>query len=313
VVSEVLESNGSSSMASVCASSLSLMDAGVPIREPVAGVSVGLVYEGPTRYATLTDIQGLEDHAGHMDFKVAGTREGINALHLDMKVQGLPTQVLTEALLQAKDARLEILDLMAQAIGEPRTVLSKYAPRMFMVQINREKIGQLIGPGGKMIRALQADYEVEIDVEDDGTVLVFGKDSEKAEKCRDTIAAMTREVKIGEIFTGKVISTTAFGAFVELLPGQDGLVHISQLAWEHVKKTEDVVKPGDEITVKVIDIDDQGKVRLSRKEMLPRPEGAVDEPEGHSGGSRGSGGRSGGGGDRSGGGRGGAYMRDKKR
>ncbi len=271
LVSEVLESNGSSSMASVCASSLSLMDAGVPIKKAVAGVSIGLIYEGPDRYATLTDIQGLEDHAGHMDFKVAGTRDGINALHLDMKVQGLPTAVLEQALEQAKRARLQILDIMDQVLSAPRPHLSAYAPRMHCIKIDPEKIGLLIGPGGRTIRGLQDKYDVEIDVADDGTVTVFGRDGEKVQQCHDAIDEMMRDIQVGEVYNAKVISTVPFGAFVELLPGREALLHISHLAWEHVNKTEDVLKVGDEIPVKVIEVDDDGKVRVSRKELLPRP------------------------------------------
>ncbi len=310
LVSEVLESNGSSSMASVCAASLSLMDAGVPIREPVAGVSVGLVYEGPERYATLTDIQGLEDHAGHMDFKVAGTRAGINALHLDMKVQGLPTEILREALVQAREARMQILDIMEEAIAAPRTELSPYAPRMEAIKIDREKIGLIIGPGGKVIRGFQDEYEVEIDVEDDGMVMIFGQDAEKVDKCRDAILEMTREIEVGEVFTARVVSTVPFGAFVELVPGREALLHISHLAWEHVDKTEDVVKVGDEVQVKVIEVDDEGKVRVSRKELLPRTGGGG----GRSGGDRGN---RGGGGSRNRRDereeRGQPYTRDKRR
>ena len=277
LVSEVLESNGSSSMASVCGSTLALMDAGVQITAPVAGVALGLVYESDDNYALLTDIQGLEDHAGQMDFKVAGTRAGINALQLDMKVPGLSSAILTEALQQAKEARLQILDAMAEVLPYPRTDLSRYAPRMLTLHIPVSFIGAVIGPGGKNIRGLQTQYDVEIDIEDDGTVFVFGTDGEKAEQAYEYIRQMTREIEIGEVFTGKVISTTAFGAFVEIAPGREGLVHISHLAWEHVNRTEDVLKPGDEVKVKVIDIDDDGKIRLSRKELLPRPSHSSDD------------------------------------
>ncbi len=294
LVSEVLESNGSSSMASVCGATLALMDAGVQITAPVAGIAVGLIYESEDNYALLTDIQGIEDHAGHMDFKVAGTRGGINALHLDMKVAGLPPAILTEGLQQAREARLQILDAMAEALPYPRTELSRYAPRMYTLQIPRDTIGTLIGPGGKHVRQLQDTYEVEIDIEDDGTVFVFGTDGEKAERAYEYIREMTREVEIGEVFTGKVVSTTAFGAFVEIVPGREGLVHISHLAWEHVNRTEDVLKAGDEVKVKVIDIDDEGKIRLSRKELLPRSDNHSDSDK-----------------RRGGSGRGRAYSRDK--
>jgi polyribonucleotide nucleotidyltransferase len=322
LVSEVLESNGSSSMASVCASTLSLMDAGVPIKAPVAGISVGLIYESEDRFACLTDIQGLEDFCGHMDFKVAGTRTGINAIHLDMKVQGLPTSVLRCALDQARQARLSILDLIVETLPYPRTELSPHAPRMVALSIDREKIGLVIGPGGKNIRGLQDQFEVQIDVEDDGTVLIFGVDAALVEGARKQISDMTRGVEIGEVFEGRVTSTTGFGAFVELMPGREGLVHISHLAWEHIDKTEDVCKIGDMMQVKVIDVDDEGKIRLSRKELLPRPPGGGGgERSGGGGGDRGRGGPSRGGGGgrppRAGGGDGepgsGSYFREKKR
>jgi len=283
VVSEVLESNGSSSMASVCGATLALMDAGIKIEAPVAGVALGLIYQSEDKYAILTDIQGLEDHAGHMDFKVAGTRQGINALQLDMKVPGLSPKTLQEALHQAQEARRQILDVMAEALPYPREQLSPYAPRMFSLKINPEKIGLLIGPGGKQIRKLQEQYEVKIDVEDDGTVLIFGENGELAENCRTSIHDLTREVEVGEIFTGKVVSTTAFGAFVEIMPGRDGLVHISELAHRRVEKTEDVCKVGDEMRVKVIEVDSEGKVRLSRKALEPREDSVRS---GDSGGSR---------------------------
>ena len=305
LVSEVLESNGSSSMASVCASTLCLMDAGVPIKAPVAGISVGLIYESEERFACLTDIQGLEDFCGHMDFKIAGTRTGINAIHLDMKVQGLPTNVLRTALTQAKQARLQILDLITEALPYPRAELSAYAPRMVSVSIDREKIGMVIGPGGKNVRAIQETYEVQIDINDDGTVLIFGVDAEKVEGARKQIADMTRGVEIGEVFEGIVTSTTGFGAFVELMPGREGLVHISHLAWEHIDRTEDICRVGDQMQVKVIDVDDDGKIRLSRKELLPKPAGLPDRPERPSGGGGGDRGGRGGGGSRGGSGGGG--------
>ncbi len=275
LVSEVLESNGSSSMAAVCGSTLALMDAGIQIKAPVAGIAVGLVYEDEDNYALLTDIQGLEDHVGAMDLKVAGSRAGVTALQLDMKVPGLSAAILAEGLAQAREARLHILDAMAEAIAYPRQEMSQYAPRMFAVQIKPDQIGMIIGPGGKNIRGMEDKYEVDIDIEDDGTVFVFGENAEKAEQARDEIKEMTREIEVGEVITGKVVSTTTFGAFVEVAPGRDGLVHISELAHEHVAKTEDVVKVGDEVKVKVIDIDAEGKIRLSRKVLLDSPPGGA--------------------------------------
>jgi len=275
LVSEVLESNGSSSMASVCGSTLALMDAGIQIKAPVAGIAVGLVYEDEDNYALLTDIQGLEDHVGAMDLKVAGSRAGVTALQLDMKVPGLSAAILAEGLAQAREARLHILDTMAETIAYPRQEMSQYAPRMFALHIKPDQIGMVIGPGGKNIRGMEEKYEVDIDIEDDGTVFVFGEDAEKAEQARDEIGQMTREIEVGEVITGKVVSTTTFGAFVQIAPGRDGLVHISELAHEHVAKTEDVVNVGDEVKVKVIGIDDEGKVRLSRKALLDAPPGGA--------------------------------------
>ena len=300
VVCEVLESNGSSSMASVCATTLALLDAGIKLKAPVAGIAMGLIYQDDDNWAVLTDIQGLEDHAGHMDFKVSGTRTGVNALQLDMKVPGIKTEIMRAALEQAREARLQILDVMESAIPTAREDLSKYAPRMFSLKIDPEKIGMVIGPGGKNIRRLQDTYETKIDMEDDGTVLVFGEDSEKAEACRTAIYDMTRDVEVGEIFEGKVVSTTTFGAFVELIPGRDGLVHISQLAPYRVEKTEDVAKVGDMMRVKVIEVDSEGKVRLTAKDV---DSDVIPEPRERSGGG-GRGGRGGGGGGR--GGRGGS-------
>ncbi len=273
LVSEIIESNGSSSMAAVCGSTLALMDAGVPISAPVAGVSVGVVYESPERYALLTDIQGLEDQLGSdMDFKIAGTREGVNAIHLDMKTPGLPKQVLWEALQQACIARLHILDIMAEALPYPRAELSPYAPRIFMMEVDRDKIGLIIGPGGKTIRRIQEECDVDIDVEDDGRVFIAAQTEEGARKAREQIHELVRELAVGDILAGRVVRTTPFGAFVEVGPGKEGLIHISHLAWEHVNRTEDVVREGDEIQTKVIDIDEEGKIRLSLKELQPRPQ-----------------------------------------
>lgn len=267
VVSEVLESNGSSSQASVCGSTLALMDAGVPIKKPVAGIAMGLV-KGEKDYTILTDIQGLEDHFGDMDFKVAGTRDGITALQMDIKVTGISREILTEALEQAKKARLFILDKMAQAIAEPRKELSPYAPRMITMQIDPEKIRDVIGPGGKIIRSIIADTGVEIDIQDDGTVYIASMDVAAADKAVKRINDLTREVQVGEIYDGTVTRIAKFGAFVEILPGKEGLVHISKLANERVANVEDVVNIGDEIKVKVVEIDQQGRINLSRKALL---------------------------------------------
>jgi polyribonucleotide nucleotidyltransferase len=267
LVSEVLSSNGSTSMASTCASTLSLMDAGVPIKSPVSGVAMGLVTE-EDRYAILTDIQGLEDALGDMDFKVAGTRDGITALQMDIKTRGLRYEILEEALAQAYEGRLFILDRMLETISEPRPDLSPYAPRIITVQIDPEKIGKIIGPGGKTIRAIQEETGVKIDIEEDGTVFIASADGEGSQRAIQMVEALTEEAEIGRIYTGRVVRTTDFGAFVEILPGTDGLVHISQLADYRVPSVEDVVQVGDEIMVMVIDIDSEGKIRLSRQAVL---------------------------------------------
>jgi polyribonucleotide nucleotidyltransferase len=267
LVSEVLASNGSTSQASVCASTLALMDAGVPIKAPVAGIAMGLVKEG-NRYAVLTDIQGMEDHLGDMDFKVAGTSKGINALQMDLKTKGISPEILKEALTQAREARLVLLDKMTAVINESRPELSPYAPRITLVKIDPEKIGAVIGPGGKMIRSITAETGAKVDVEEDGTVYVASTDGPSAEKAVQMIRKLTEEPEIGKIYTGKVVRTKDFGAFVEILPGTDGLVHISQLADYHVRSTEDVVKVGDEIMVMVIDIDNDGRIKLSRQAVL---------------------------------------------
>ncbi|MBC7234335.1 MAG: polyribonucleotide nucleotidyltransferase [Chloroflexi bacterium] len=267
VVSEVLSSNGSTSMASTCASSLALADAGVPIREPVAGIAMGVITE-EDRFAVLTDIQGLEDHLGDMDFKVAGTRNGVTAIQLDIKISGLKWEIIEETLARAKEARLKILDVMNACISAPRAELSGYAPRIQTLHIPVDKIGALIGPGGKTIRSIIEETGVTIDVEDDGTVLVASTDGESAKRAIQRISDITAEPEIGRVYTGKVVRITDFGAFVEFLPNQDGLVHVSQLADYRVEKVEDVVKVGDEIMVMVIDIDDQGRVKLSRQAVL---------------------------------------------
>jgi polyribonucleotide nucleotidyltransferase len=266
VISEVLESNGSSSMASVCASTLALMDGGVPIKAPVAGVAMGLVKEGDD-YVILSDIQGLEDHMGDMDFKVAGTADGITALQMDMKITGVSAQLLQEALEQAKAGRLQILEILRGAIAEPRAEVSDYAPRVEVIKIPKDKIGMLIGPGGKTINALQEQFGVNISVEDDGTVFVAGEGSISRDAA-SAINGMMKDVEAGEIYTGKVVKTTNFGAFVELTPGRDGLVHISRLApgRQRVERVEDVVNEGDRIKVRVLEIDKQNRISLEKLE-----------------------------------------------
>jgi polyribonucleotide nucleotidyltransferase len=267
IISEVLESNGSSSMASVCGSTLALMDGGVPVKAPVAGVAMGLVKEGDD-YVILSDIQGLEDHMGDMDFKVAGTRDGITALQMDMKITGVSAQLLKEALDQAKRGRLEILDIMREAIAEPRPEISDYAPRVETLQIPTDKIGLLIGPGGKTINALQDEYGVSISVENDGTVFVAGVEGVSVKNALSAINAMTKDVESGDIYTGKVVKTTNFGAFVELMPGRDGLIHISRLApgRQRVERVEDVISEGDRVKVRVLDIDKQNRISLEKLE-----------------------------------------------
>jgi polyribonucleotide nucleotidyltransferase len=267
VVSEVLSSNGSSSMASVCGSTLSLMDTGVPIKAPVAGVAMGLIKEGD-RHAVLTDIQGLEDHLGNMDFKVAGTKKGITAIQMDIKLKGLSSEIMSEALEQAKAARLHIMDEMLKTIQQPREDLKNHVPRMQSIRIPVDKIGAVIGPGGKTIRDIQEQTGASIDVDDDGLVFIASDDGESARIARERIEMLTATPEVGRIYTGKVVGVKNFGAFVEILPGTDGLVHISQLETHHVKSVEDVVDYGDEITVMVTDITKDGKIRLSRQAVL---------------------------------------------
>ncbi len=321
LVSEALSSNGSTSMASVCGSTLALMDAGVPIKAPVAGIAMGLITDGDVtsaglRYAILSDIQGLEDHLGDMDFKVAGTEHGINALQMDIKIHGLTYQILEEALAQARIGRLFIMGKMLAVLPESRRSLSAFAPRILTTHIDPEKIGKVIGPGGKMIRGLQDQYKVKIDIDDDGSVFVSGAEGVGAEQALAEIEKMTEEIKIGRIYTGKVVRIEAYGCFVEIAPGQDGMVHISQLADYRVPSVEDVVQMGDEITVMVTDIDPAGKIRLSRQAVLEgwTPEEARSRDRQGSGGS--GGGRPGGapGGNRGGfGGRGGDRDRGSDR
>lgn len=267
LVSEVLESNGSTSQASICASTLAMMDAGVPLKAPVAGIAMGLV-KSNEHYTILTDIQGMEDHLGDMDFKVAGTAKGVTALQMDIKIEGLSREILEEALQQAKVGRMHILDHMLSVIAEPRTELSEYAPKIITMTINPDKIRDVIGPSGKQINKIIEETGVKIDIEQDGTVFISSVNQEMNEKAKKIIEDIVREVQVDEIYVGKVKRIEKFGAFVELFSGKDGLVHISELALERVGKVEDVVKIGDEIEVKVIEIDKQGRVNLSRKVLL---------------------------------------------
>ncbi|MCR4440917.1 MAG: polyribonucleotide nucleotidyltransferase [Peptococcaceae bacterium] len=276
LVSEVLESNGSTSMASVCGSTLSLMDAGVPIKAPVAGVAMGLIKEGE-HYSILTDIQGMEDALGDMDFKVAGTKKGVTAIQMDIKIPGIDRNILRDALEQARKGRLFIMEKMLSVIAEPRPDLSPYAPRIITTTIDPEKIREVIGPGGKTIKKIIENTGVKIDIEDDGRVFIAAVDVEAGKKALRIIEDLTRDVEVGKIYIGKVNRITGFGAFVEILPGKEGLVHISHLAEERVGKVEDVVSVGDEILVKVTEIDRQGRINLSRKEALRQQKSGLQE------------------------------------
>jgi polyribonucleotide nucleotidyltransferase len=267
LVSEVLSSNGSSSMASVCGSTLALMDTGVPIKAPVAGVAMGLIKEGD-RYTVLTDILGSEDHLGDMDFKVAGTQKGITALQMDIKTKGITSQIMSEALEQAQQARLSILEKITDTIAQPRPDLKPHAPRITVVHIPVDKIGAVIGPGGKVIRSIQEETGAKIDIGEDGSVFIATADGESARRAVERVEALTETPVIGRIYTGRVVRVTDFGAFVEILPNIDGMVHISQLDSERIEKVEDVARLGDELTVMVTGIDDQGKIRLSRQAVL---------------------------------------------
>ena len=278
IVSDILESNGSSSMASICGGSLALFDAGVPYPAAVAGVAMGLIKEG-AKYAILTDILGTEDHLGDMDFKVAGTDQGITSIQMDIKIHGLDLEIMRQALAQAKEGRLHILGEMAKALAEPRADLSPYAPRIVTINISPEKIGDLIGPKGKTIRGIQDETGAEITVDDTGLVTIAAVGGDALQRAKEMIKALTIEPEIGATYEGTVKNTTAFGAFVEILPGTEGLVHISELQHGRTEKTEDVVKRGDRVKVKVIDRDERGKMRLSMKALLPRPEGMPEEPE----------------------------------
>ena len=271
VVSEVLSSNGSSSQASVCGSTLSLLDAGVPIKAPVAGIAMGLIKDDD-RVAILSDIQGMEDFLGDMDFKVAGTTEGISAIQMDIKIHGIDKAILERALEQARLGRLHILDKMNEAISEPRSEMSKYAPRVIKTKIDPEKIRDIIGPGGKTINKIIAETDVKIDIEDNGEIFITANNMEQGDKAIKIIEEIVKEVEVGEIYVGRIVRITSFGAFVEVLPGKEGLVHISQMAKERIGKVEDLFKVGDEIVVKVIEIDKQGRINLSRKAALAADE-----------------------------------------
>jgi polyribonucleotide nucleotidyltransferase len=329
VVSDILESNGSSSMASVCGGTLSLMDAGVPISDPVAGVSIGLVKEPDGRYALLTDIIGDEDHYGDMDFKIAGTQHGITGIQLDLKIAGISEEIIQNTLAQAREARMEILRAMLSCIDRPRESISIHAPRLIQIRINPDKIGLLIGPGGKNIRRMEAETGATIEIEDDGTVTVASVNAAGAEKAAEQVRLLTEEVQVGKIYNGRVTSIKDFGAFIEILPGREGLCHISELADGYVEHVSDVCNIGDELQVKVILVDEQDRVKVSRKAVLREQGGGGEEPVGgapegppprreprgdrgdrggrgghHGGGRRGHGGRGGHGGGH-GGGRGG--------
>ena len=268
IVSEILESNGSSSMATVCSGSLALMDAGVPVKSACAGVAMGLITDGK-RTAILTDILGTEDHLGDMDFKVAGTRDGVTSIQMDIKVERLDWKVISEALEKARKARIHILDIMQEAMAEPRAQLSKYAPRILTIQIRPDKIGDLIGPKGKTIRGIQEQTGAQINVEDTGLVTISGV-GEAAERARDMVSGLMQEPEVGKVYEGVVKSTTAFGAFVEIIPGIEGLLHISELQHGRTEKTEDVVKKGDHLKVKLLEVDERGRMRLSRKALIEK-------------------------------------------
>jgi len=267
IVSDILESNGSSSMATVCGGSLSLMDAGVPVKDSIAGIAMGLVKED-NNYKILTDILGVEDHLGDMDFKVAGTREGVTAIQMDMKTQGIDFTLLEEALMKARDARCRILDAMSNCISKPKPDLSPYAPRIITITVEKEKIRDIIGPGGKIIRKIIEETGAKVDIEDDGVVTIASVDQKAGELALERVKEITVGPEVGKTYWGTVKSITNFGAFLEFLPGKEGLVHISELAEGRVKRVEDVLRMGDRIKVKLIGIDNLGRVKLSRKAAL---------------------------------------------
>jgi polyribonucleotide nucleotidyltransferase len=264
IVSDILESNGSSSMASVCGGSLALFNAGVPVKSSCAGVAMGLI-KSADDYVILTDIMGLEDHIGDMDFKVAGTRKGITALQMDIKVSGITIKIISDAIKRARQDRLFILDKMDSVIPAPSNSISSYAPRMITMSIPQDKIGDLIGPGGKNIRKIQEDNNVKIDIEENGKVFITGFDFTGVDSAKEYIESLTVEVKIGKVYNAKIVKIMTFGAFAEILPGKEGLIHISQLSEQRVKRVEDIVKEGDEVKVKVIEIDNHGRINLSIK------------------------------------------------
>jgi polyribonucleotide nucleotidyltransferase len=282
VVSEIFESNGSSSMASVCGGTLSLMDAGVPIKSPVAGIAMGLISDGPltdskTRIAVLSDILGDEDHLGDMDFKVCGTKKGITAIQMDIKIAGLSREVLSQALEQAREGRIFILDKMLGTLAQPRPDLSKWAPRITQIKVKPDQIRLIIGPGGKTIKGIIDQTGVAIDVEDDGTVNVASADSDAVKRALEIIKGLTTEPEVGNVYKGTVTRVADFGAFIEILPGTDGLLHVSEMAHHRVEKVTDVMKEGDPVEVKVLSVDRDGKIRLTRRELLPFPEGPEGE------------------------------------
>ena len=278
IVSEILESNGSSSMATVCGGSLALMDAGVPIKDHVAGIAMGLIMEDEKKYAILSDILGTEDHIGDMDFKVAGSENGITAIQMDLKINGLPINIMKEALEQAREGRIHIINEMKKSLQTHNKELSEFAPKIFTASLPIDRIGEFIGPGGKNIKGLSEEYECEVNIEDDGRVTILGTDSSSMNKVKDIVDSYNLVPKIGDTYDGKVVKIMDFGAFVAIAPGKEGLVHISELAWRHVKNVEDVLKSGDQVKVKLINIDDMNRLKLSVKALLDKPDD-YNEPE----------------------------------
>lgn len=278
IVSDIMESNGSSSMATVCASSLALMDAGVPISKPVAGIAMGLIKEGD-KTEIISDILGTEDHMGDMDFKLAGTRDGVTAIQMDLKIDGISVEMLEKAINQAKEGRVHILDIMDKTMSKPNDDISQYAPRILFLQVPVDRIGEIIGPGGKIIKKIQSETEAKVEIEDDGTVLISSVGGGPAERAKEMIENILRMPEVGEEYDAVVKKIMNFGAFVEFMPGKEGLIHISQLEYKRVENVEDVLKYGDEVRVKLLKVDDQGRYDLSRRALLEKPEGWVDEPK----------------------------------